>query len=95
MLVAREDAVPLPEGRYYWHEVLGLEVQDEAGSAFGPVVDIIETGANDVYVVRTPAGDLLLPAIRDVVLSIDPRAGHMTVRLMPGLEPAGGKRASR
>jgi len=88
VLIPREEAVPLPEGRFYWHQVLGLEARDEAGQALGSVVDIIETGANDVYVLRTPdGGELLIPALKDVVLAIEPDAGTMTVRLLPGLEP--------
>jgi 16S rRNA processing protein RimM len=51
------------------------------------VQDIIETGANDVYVLRTPTdGELLIPVIPDVVLAIEPEQGTLTVRLLPGLE---------
>jgi 16S rRNA processing protein RimM len=89
VLVAAEDAVPLPPGRFYWHQVLGLEVREEGGRLLGAVADIIETGANDVYVVRDEGRELLIPAIRDVVLAIEPEAGRMTVRLLPGLEETG------
>ena len=91
VLVRLEDAVPLPEGRFYWHQVLGLEVRDEDGRVLGKVADIVETGANDVYVLRTNGPDLLLPAIKDVILAIEPERGTMTVRLLPGLEPDGLK----
>ncbi len=82
-----EEAVALPPGRFYWHQVIGLEVRDEQGRLLGTVADILETGANDVYVVHGEAGELLLPAIRDVVLQIDPAAGTLIARLPPGLEP--------
>jgi 16S rRNA processing protein RimM len=87
VLIPREEAVPLPPGRFYWHQVIGLAVREEDGRELGPVVDILETGANHVYVVRAPTGELLLPAIPDVVLAIEPERGSMTVRLLPGLEP--------
>jgi len=92
VLVPVEDAVPLPPGRFYWHQVLGLEARDEDGRVLGRVADILETGANDVYVLQGADGELLIPAIRDVVLAIDPAAGTITVRLMPGLEPSGRRR---
>jgi 16S rRNA processing protein RimM len=82
-----EEAPPLPEGRYYQWQVIGLDVVTEEGRPLGKIREILETGANDVYVVaREAEGDLLLPAITSVVRRIDPEAGRMIVRLMPGLE---------
>jgi 16S rRNA processing protein RimM len=81
-----EQAAPLPPGRYYHHQILGLDVTTDAGEALGQVTDILETGANDVYVVTGPAGEeLLLPALRSVILQIDLEARRMTVHLMEGL----------
>lgn len=79
---------PLPPGRFYRFQVLGLVVKDEAGRALGKVADVLETGANDVFVVKSgdTAGfreELLIPALRDVVLAIDFEAGEMTVRPLP------------
>lgn len=77
---------PLPEGEYYHHQILGLQVISESGDSLGKVVDIIETGANDVYVIqRENAADILLPAIDDVILEIDLHKGEMRVCLLPGL----------
>lgn len=87
VLVAPEDAVPLPEGQFYWNEVVGLRVEDTRGEALGSVVDILPTGGNDVYVVHGPLGEILVPAISDVVKEIAPREGRLVVELVPGLLP--------
>lgn len=70
----------LPENEYYHYQLLGLDVADEAGMILGRLSEIIETGANDVYVVRGPAGEVLLPAIAGVILTVDLDEGRMTVR---------------
>ncbi len=81
--VPTSQAVPLPEGQYYWHQIIGLRAVLEDGKAIGEVSEIIRTKANDVYLVRTLDGkELLLPAIEDVVLRIDLAAGSMVVRPM-------------
>jgi 16S rRNA processing protein RimM len=80
-----EAAVKLPPGEYFWHEIIGLRVEDGAGRPLGRVVEILETGSNDVYVVRSPDRELLLPAIKDVVRGIDRERGTMRVELLPGL----------
>jgi len=82
-----EQAVRLPPGSYFWHEIVGLHVQDTRGRALGSVAEVLPTGSNDVYVVRSAEGDLLLPAIKDVVRAIDRERGVMTVELIPGLGP--------
>jgi len=76
---------PLPEGSWYRFQLLGLRVEDEAGRVLGTVRDIIETGANDVFVVapessRGGRDEMLVPALKDVVLTVDPDAGRMVVR---------------
>jgi 16S rRNA processing protein RimM len=81
-----KDLPPLPKGRYYQHQLLGLAVRDEADRSLGSVTEILETGANDVYVVRDEAGhELLLPAIPEVILEINPEAGFLRVHLLEGL----------
>ena len=80
-----EQAVELPPGSYFWHEIVGLRVQDTRGRALGTVAEVLATGSNDVYVVRSAEGELLLPAIKDVVRAIDREHGGMTVELIPGL----------
>src|SRR5690554_4604612 len=86
--VARDAVHPLPPGEYYVFEIVGLAVYDETGRHLGVVADVLETRANDVYVVDRAdgQGELLLPAIRDVILRIDLEQGRMDVRLLPGLE---------
>ncbi len=77
---------PLPEGEYYHHQMLGLSVVDESGQELGELTEILETGANDVYVVkRADASELLLPAISEVVLDVDLPRKTMRVHLLPGL----------
>jgi 16S rRNA processing protein RimM len=78
---------PLPPGRYYHWQIIGLRVATEAGEPLGEIRQILETGANDVYVVATPdGGEVLLPAITSVVRGVDLEAGVMTVRMLPGLD---------
>ena len=83
--IPRDEAMELPEGEYYALELIGLSVETVAGEPLGVVADLISTGANDVYVVRSGGRELLVPAIQDVVKEIDISAGRMVVELMPGL----------
>jgi 16S rRNA processing protein RimM len=84
--IAASETPELPKGRYYFHDLLDLKVVDEAGNNLGILTEILETGANDVYVVKVPTGrELLLPAIPDVVLNVDLEEKLIKVRLLPGL----------
>ena len=87
LYVDLNDWPPLPEGEYYDFELLGLEViVEETGEVLGELVDILETGANDVYVVESESGqEYLLPAIPEVVLDVDLDTAQMKVYLLPGL----------
>ncbi len=78
--IALADAPSLPEGEYYHYQLIGIDVVDESEAFLGRLAEIIETGANDVYVVRGPAGEILLPVIEGVILAVDPDAGKMVVR---------------
>jgi len=84
--VPEADLAPLGEDRYYRHQLAGLAVVDTEGNALGRIEEVLETGANDVYLVRGERGELLLPAIDTVVKAVDIKAGRMVVQLMPGLE---------
>lgn len=84
--VPEHEAWKLPKGRYYWHQIVGLDVVTKDGRRLGAVAEILETGANDVYVVKREGGELLLPAIKDVVKKISPERGEMVVELLPGME---------
>jgi 16S rRNA processing protein RimM len=83
--VDREQLPPLPEGEYYWCDLIGMTVLLEDGRRLGEIASIIPTGSNDVYVVDTGEREVLVPAIEDVVLNIDPAAGSMRVALLEGL----------
>jgi 16S rRNA processing protein RimM len=83
--VPLSEAVPLPNDHYYWHQIVGLEVRSTDGQLLGHVDEIIRTGANDVYVVHGPRGEVLIPAIEDVVRDIDLASGRIVVELIPGL----------
>jgi 16S rRNA processing protein RimM len=84
--IAESEASELPKGEFYFHDLLDMEVVDEAGNLLGTLTEILETGANDVYVVTDSAGrELLLPAISEVVLDVDLDTKTMKVRLLPGL----------
>lgn len=86
---------PLPEGAYYSFQLVGLRVLTEAGDELGRLDEILETAANDVYVVRGGAEEILLPSIPQVVQGVDLEAGVMRVRLLPGLVPSRGDDADR
>ena len=76
----------LPEGEYYHHQLIGLNVLTDDGKSLGTIVDILETGANDVYVVRDGTGkEILLPAIPPVILDIQLADRQMRVHLLDGL----------
>ena len=86
LFVRAADRPPLPEGEYYHHQLIGLRVETDEGEELGVLASILETGANDVYVVRRPNGpDLLLPAIDDVIQDIDLQNGVILVHLLEGL----------
>jgi 16S rRNA processing protein RimM len=86
LYIAEANAMELPEGEFYFHELLGLSVVDDAGKSLGKVSEIMETGANDVYVVTNEVGhEILLPAIAEVILDIDLDTKIMRVHLLPGL----------
>lgn len=82
-----EKAVPLEEGEYYHFQMIGVRVETEDGEPLGQVTELIDTGANDVYVLRGPRGELLLPGMDEVVLKLDMDSRLMIVRLMPGMLP--------
>jgi 16S rRNA processing protein RimM len=85
LFVRREDFGPLPEGEYYWFEVEGLDVYDEDGKYYGRVVEIMETGSNDVYVVQDGKREILLPMIESVVKTIDVKENKLIFHVVEGL----------
>lgn len=86
LFVSREDAVPLEEDEYFIADLVGMTVETEEGEDLGTLEDVIVTGANDVYAVRTGEGkEILIPAIRQCILSVDTENGRMRVHLLEGL----------
>ncbi|MCC7492206.1 MAG: 16S rRNA processing protein RimM [Fimbriimonadaceae bacterium] len=81
-VVTTEEELPaLPEGEYYWHQLIGLQVVTREGAVVGTIREILVTGSNDVYVTEGP----LIPAIVDVVERVDLAARQMIINPLPGL----------
>jgi 16S rRNA processing protein RimM len=86
LLIRREQSAPLKEGEYFITDLIGLQVFTEDGKEFGVLADVMQTGANDVYIIKTlEAKEVLIPAIKDCVLNIDIKKQRMDIYLMPGL----------
>ena len=86
LTIPPEQVSPLPQGSYYHFQVLGIDVLSQDGENYGKLHEIVETGANDVYVVRLEGRrDILIPALEDVILDVDLEGGSMTVCLPDGL----------
>lgn len=86
LYVTREHAVPLEEDEYFIADMIGMEVCTEDGNIFGTLKDVIETGANDVYVIENAEhGEVLVPAIKECIRSVDIEKGQMMIHLMDGL----------
>ena len=84
--IPREEGQELEEGEYYVADLIGMNVLLEDGTVFGTLKDVMETGANDVYVIDTKdRGEVLLPAIRECILDVNVEESTMTVHLMKGL----------
>lgn len=86
LYVAREDAVALDENEYFIADLIGLKVWSDEDEELGELTDVLQTGANDVYVVRQEDGEeLLLPAIKECVKEVDLKDGKILVHLLKGL----------
>ena len=86
LLITRDQAVELKEDEYFITDLIGLTVVNEEEAVLGRMKDVLETGANDVYVVELTGGkELLLPAIKDCILNVDLEGGRMKVHVLDGL----------
>lgn len=86
LVVTADQLAPLPEGEFFYHQLVGCSVYGDDGEFLGTLTEVLTPGANDVYVVQRPAGkDILLPAIHDCILRVDPAAKRMDVHILPGL----------
>ena len=81
------DSELLPPDTYFHYDLIGLEVREEGGAVLGNIIEVIETGANDVYVIHSEGEkDILIPAIFSVVTNVDISSGLMVVNLPNGLD---------
>ena len=86
VFIKAQDAPPLPDGQIYQYELIGFKVVDENENPLGTLVEILETGANDVYVVKDDTGkEILLPAIPSVILDLDTGRQLIRVHVLDGL----------
>jgi len=86
LLITRDQAVDLKPGEYFITDLIGLTVVTDQGEELGTLKDVLETGANDVYVVAMKGGkELMLPAIGDCILNVDLEQGRMEVHVLEGL----------
>ena len=79
------DETHLPEGQYYHHQIIDLQVKTTLGETIGTVTDILTGKSNDTYIVRGARGEILIPAIEDVVQSIDLEQGYIIIEAIEGL----------
>jgi 16S rRNA processing protein RimM len=86
LFVTRENAVALGQDEYFIADLIGLVAVSDEGEELGTLADVLQTGANDVYVIRKKGQkDLLIPAIKDCIRAVDLAAGSITIHLLPGL----------
>ena len=74
-----------PEEQYYHHQIIGLQVRTTQGELLGNITEILTGKSNDNYIIRGDRGDILIPAIEDVVQSIDLESGIVTIEPIEGL----------
>lgn len=92
LYVTREQAVPLEENEYFIADLIGLKAVSDEGEELGEIADVLQTAANDIYVIKKQGtSDLLVPAIRECVLSVNIAGGMVTLHLLPGLREVNQK----
>jgi 16S rRNA processing protein RimM len=85
LYIDKRDLPQLDEGEYYWHELIGMEVRTDTGKPLGTLEKILDTGSNDVYVVRKGEQEVLIPAIREVIREVDVAGSRMVIHPIEGL----------
>ncbi|MBE6862996.1 MAG: 16S rRNA processing protein RimM [Ruminococcus flavefaciens] len=86
LLYMHRDDLELDEDTYFIQDLIGLEVRDaDSDKVYGKITDVMQTGANDVYVIKGDEREYLVPAIADVIISTDVDEGFMTIRPLDGL----------
>ncbi len=88
VMIPTAEAVPLEEGEYYLFQVIGLRVHTVDGEELGPITEVLQTGANDVYIVESPQyGEILIPVTPETVVQTNLESGILVVKLPDGLLP--------
>jgi 16S rRNA processing protein RimM len=87
LTVPREQAVKLEEGEYYIQDLIGIDIVDEDGNKLGKLIDVLQTGANDVYEMERADGgpNVLIPAIKQCILDVNIDTNTMKIHVMDGL----------
>ena len=85
LYVTRENAVRLGKDEYFIADLIGMQVENEDGSFRGVLKDVLETGANDVYIIQWQDREVMIPAIKECILSVDMEKNEMKVHLLDGL----------
>ena len=83
--VPGEAVAPLPRDAYYVFELEGCTVVSDVGEEIGTIREVLSMPANDVFVVDTPSGEAMIPAVREFVVELDPGAARIVIRKIPGL----------
>ena len=92
LYVTRENAVKLRKNEYFIADLIGLKVTSDEGEELGEIEDVLQTGANDVYIVKSESGEeILFPAIKECIKEVDIEAGTMLVHVLPGLRELNDK----
>jgi 16S rRNA processing protein RimM len=85
MIMEHSQDYLLPEGQYHHHQIIGLKVRTIQGELIGTITEILSGQSNDNYIVQGENGELLIPAIEDVIKSIDLEQGCVTIEAIEGL----------
>ncbi len=85
LVEAPDGVIQREPDEHFVHELIGLRVETAEGYVVGTISDVLQPGANDVYVVKTETGEVLIPVIADVVERIDPAAGLVVITPLAGM----------
>jgi 16S rRNA processing protein RimM len=94
-LIEQNQDNPLPDGQYYHRQIIGLKVRTTQGELLGDVTEILTGKSNDNYIVRGERGEVLIPAIEDVIRSIDLKRGEIVIEPITGLLDLNEKKPPR
>jgi len=87
LFVPEDEGIPLEEGEVFLFDLEGLDVYTDEDEYLGVLVEVLETGANDVFIVRGDGGEVLIPNTEEAIVEVDLEAKRMVVHILPGLRP--------